>query len=480
MKHWKYLTGSLVALSFTACTDKVLDRINTNLNDPKDVAVVNEISTVTTETAFGTTGTDMAWYASVFVEHNAGTYGQMLAADNRTAVNASSLMNNSWNAVYDNMMILNDIINKCSPGGKEQENKASLGIAQTLMAYNLAVTSDMWGQVPFKEALKGMGNFKPKYDKQQELYEKTIQPLLDSAIKNFARPTPDGVITALGNTDLIYHGDVEMWTMAAWSLKARYYLHMSTVQPAAVDKALEAVANGFADAGSEMLFNVYQATATGENPWFQFNSDRQYLSIGKTLYDIMTQRNDPRIAKYFVPKASGYVPAPNGTADETYSKYSVSRLSYPGSSEARIAATPLMTYHELKFIEAELKARKNEDFKPALQAAVEASFAYHKATGGAAYYTAQVVPLLGTTQAANLKEILTQKYIALYEAESLESYNDYRRTRIPALNNPNNNVASYGFVERFPYPTSETSANGANVPKVNIFRDKIWWAGGTE
>ncbi|QJB34731.1 SusD/RagB family nutrient-binding outer membrane lipoprotein [Chitinophaga oryzae] len=477
MKHWRYIMVPLVALSFTACTDKIMDDINKNRNDAEDVLAANELPTVTTETSFGTTGTDMAWYASVFVELNTGTHGQMRDADMRVGVTASSLMNNSWNAVYDNMMILQDIIKKCSPGGSEPENTATLGIGQVLMAYNLAIVTDMWGQAPFNEALKGLDNRHPKYDKQQDIYTKVIIPYLDAAIANFAKPVDQGIINKIEQNDLIHEGKMDRWVKAAWSLKMRYYLHLTGVMPDAADKALACLPKGIDKAENAFVFNKYQPTATGENPWFQHLRDRNGLSTSKTLYDLMNLRNDPRMKTYFDTLKGGViVPAPNGTALESQgTRYSTSKLSLN-----RVAPTPLMTYHEVKFIEAELLAKKGQDFRPALQEAVEASFAYHGVAGGTDYYTNKVVPLLGTTQAANLKEILTQKYIAFYEAEAIEAYNDYRRTRIPTLNNPNNTNAAYGFVERFPYPTSETSNNGANVPTVNIFKNKIWWAGGTE
>jgi len=48
------------------------------------------------------------------------------------------------------------------------------------------------------------------------------------------------------------------------------------------------------------------------------------------------------------------------------------------------------------------------------------------------------------------------------------------------MNNPANSNASYGFVQRLPYPTIEVTSNSAHLPSVNIFKDKVWWAGGTE
>ena len=61
---------------------------------------------------------------------------------------------------------------------------------------------------------------------------------------------------------------------------------------------------------------------------------------------------------------------------------------------------------------------------------------------GTTYFTDQVVPLL--TAGNELKEILTQKWIAFYEYEAIEAYNDYRR--VPAfltLNNPNDYTAQW-------------------------------------
>jgi hypothetical protein len=139
-----------------------------------------------------------------------------------------------------------------------------------------------------------------------------------------------------------------------------------------------------------------------------------------------------------------------------------------------------MTYHELKFIEAEAKFRTSDaTWQTSLQQAIEANFLFHglTAAAGTAYFTGQVVPML--TAGNEIKEILTQKYIALYEFEAIEAYNDYRR--VPSfltLNNPFN--ASVGFVWRFPYPTSEEASNSANIPDINIFSAKVWWAGGSE
>lgn len=479
IRYSKYFAVLLLIFSTAACTKEKLDEINKNLNSPTDVAAANELPSVIVESAVGTTGTDLAWYASVFTEQNAGSYGQLRDADTRAAATASSIFNNNWNAIYDNLMILKDIMAKTSPGGSEPNNKAVLGIAQVLTAYNLAVATDLWGQVPWTEALMGTENMQPHFDKQEDIYKNVLFTYLNNAIANLSQPVPTDIKTVLEKQDLMYGGNTDAWMEAAWSLKARYFMHMQKVVPTAVDSALACVPQGFSAPENALVFDKYEETAIGENPWYQFLYDRSYLVVGKTLYDLMAERKDPRIKAYFVAmNANGtIIAAPNGQAEQSFSGdvYSYSKLSNQPT-----APTPLMTYHELKFIEAEALARKGQNFTAVLQEAIAANFAYHNVTGAGAYYTAMVAPRLGATMESQLKEILTQKYIAMYEAEAIEVYNDYRRTRIPELHNPFNTSANYGFVERYPYPTSEVTANAANIPNVNIFKDKVWWAGGTE
>jgi hypothetical protein len=136
----------------------------------------------------------------------------------------------------------------------------------------------------------------------------------------------------------------------------------------------------------------------------------------------------------------------------------------------------LFTFQELKFIEAEAAYRTGAaDWQQVLGEAVEASFAFHGVDPGD-YFATGVVPRL--TAGNELEEIMTQKYIALYDREAIEVYNDVRRTGYPQMQNPHNQLV--GFVHRFPYAVSEVQSNPANVPAINVHQDRVWWAGGTE
>ncbi len=478
MKTFKILFITLAIVMLSACSEDVMDSINRDRNNALVMGAQSELPDVILKSSFETTGTDIAWYATVYIEHSAGTWAQSADADKRVGQTAPSLFNNSWNNLYDVLMILNDIIQKTDPTKGTDANPYVRGIAQILTAYNLAVLTDMWGQVPWSKALQGASNLQPTYDKQSSIYPVIIQYLNDGIA------TMNSVTTFSTSGDYIYGGTAATakakWIKAAYSLIARYSMRLTNVDNTSSAKALAAIPNGFASAADNFLFAKYEATATGENPWYQFLADRTHLSVSKTLYDLMVARQDTlRMAAYFNKVGGVYKPAPNGTATQSQGGvYSQSAITSTG----RLAATPLMTYHELKFIEAEAKFRtSNATWQAALQAAVEANFVFHGLTvaQGTAYFNTQVVPRL--TPGNELKEILMQKYIGFYEHEAIEAYNDYRR--VPSfltLNNPNNSTSSGGFVWRFPYAQSEVQSNSVNIPSINVFTSKTWWAGGTE
>src|SRR5690606_4179436 len=103
----------------------------------------------------------------VFVEHTTGVHGQLEGADKRTEIN-STMVNNSWNTIYaDFLSDLEAIIERGSAGGAEEGAFTSVGIAKVLKAFGFSVATDLWGEVPFSEALKGSENRTPAFDSQE-------------------------------------------------------------------------------------------------------------------------------------------------------------------------------------------------------------------------------------------------------------------------------------------------------------------------
>lgn len=466
-----------------SCSEDTMDDINKNVNDPTDVASNLIITDVMTSTAFSVTSSDLAFYASAYVEHNVGIYGQIYNAEIRTSEPTSSTTyNNSWNSTYQNLLNLKTIIAKCSEGGPEEGNYKTLGIAQILTAYNLAILTDVMGDIPWSEALQPGVIFTPKLDKQEDIYT-TIFALLEDATANLAKPS---TFPLLGKQDFIYGGNgnsIDKWTKFANGLKARYTMRLSHRTPD-YDKVIALADASFANASEQAQFN-YNGTTT-KSPFMVFLDDRDYFGASTSLHNKLVERADPRDSIFFKPhdSADELVFAPNGTPTQVQGRYGVSAIS------SLTAPTYLMSYHELEFLKAEAYARKNDldNAKIALEKAIIAALG--KVNIGVseedaqAYFSDIVLPKL-TDQEAALKEIMVQKYISFFEEEAVEAYNDIRRLKAMGnnyiqLENPLNNTK---FPLRFTYGSEDVTTNEnvrtAYGDGTYVYTENVWWAGGS-
>ncbi len=467
----------LIALLFSmaSCSEDIMDSINENPNNAKKIASRFILTDVMTSTSFTITGADYAFYSSVYMELNVGIYGQMFNAETRVSEPISSTTyNNIWNAQYRNLYELKIVREKCSEGGDEAGNFVNLGIAQVLTAYNLALLTDMMGDIPYTEALQPGIIYQPKIDKQETIYAEVFK-MLDDAILNFGKTS---TFTSIGTQDLIYKGDKVKWTKAAQGLKARYTMRLSFKTPQ-YSKVIEAANAAFAGQADEFKY-IYTGT-TSVNPFSRFFQDRNYFGVSKSLNDKLVARNDPRKAKFFKPYTNLTVIniATNGTPEQRQGFYGISALS------SATAPTYLMSYHELQFLKAEAYARmtpaQTANSEASLILGIQAAFIKSGLTvaDANAYYTASVKALF---DANPLKEIMVQKYLSSYEDEGIEAYNDFRRTK--AMGSTFVDLAStLQFPQRFTYGSSDVTTN-PNVKSAYgdgsyVYTEKVWWAGGT-
>jgi len=473
MKSIKIYSLILFLFSFSACSEDLMDKINENPNNPTDMATRLIITDVMTSSAFNVTGSDYAFYTSVYMELNTGIFGQMYNAEIRLGepTNASTY-NNPWRSQYYNLYHLKIIIDKCMTGGSEAGNYQTLGIAEILKAYNLAILTDLMGDVPYTEALQPGTIYQPKLDKQLAIYTEVVR-LLDDAILNLGKTS---TFASLGTQDLIYGGNSARWIKAAQGLKARYTMRMSLKTPQ-YSKVIEYANASFATAVEEFKF-VYNGSSA-ISPFARFLQDRNYFGVSASLYNRMMTRNDPRVTIFFKPYPGLTVLniAPNGNPQQVQQYYGISAIS------TNTSPTYLMSFHELHFLKAEAYARMNQktEAEAALKTALEAAFVKVGSTVAAAnsYYSTSVKPLF---DADPLKEIMNQKYIASYEQEAVETYNDYRR--LVAMGN---NFIQLGNTRQFPqrltYGDSDVTTN-QNIASAYgdgsyVYTDKVWWAGGT-
>ena len=298
-KYFNKIVLAVFGLTFAvACSEDTMDEINANKNNPTDMSSKFIITDVMTSTAFNIVGSDLAFYASCYIEHNVGIYNQLYSAEIRGAqANMSSTYNNQWSQIYRNLSNLKVCIEKCSEGGEEAENYHGLGVAQVLTAYNLAILTDMFGDVPWSEALQPGVIYTPKLDSQESIYE-AIFEYLDSAIDNFDKDCQ----YELGNQDFYYAGDIEKWTKFAYGLKARYTMRLmgrASDQNASMNKVIEYADKSFESAEEEAKFALYDGVVA-TSPFYQFFKDRDYLGASKSFDELLLSLGDPRELIYYV------------------------------------------------------------------------------------------------------------------------------------------------------------------------------------
>jgi len=197
------------------------------------------------------------------------------------------------------LMDLETVINATDLNAIEGPVVNQIAVAKILKAYFFWFLTDRWGDIPYSEALKGVANFTPKYDKQQDIYN-SLFTLLDEA--NAA------IVTGNIKNDIMYNGDVTKWKKLGNTIHMLMALRLSNVDPA--KGALEfnkAVTNGIMTANTDNFAYPHLADAANENFWYtQMNRmGRLWYAVSKPMVDTLLSVNDPRLPVFANKATSG-------------------------------------------------------------------------------------------------------------------------------------------------------------------------------
>jgi hypothetical protein len=373
---------------------------------------------------------------------------------------------NEWAVIYTNGLVnLKQLYNQAG-----SKNPYYQGLSRVLTAMFLGTASDLWGDVPNKEAVNGFdGIVNPAYDKQEDVM-KDIQLYLSEAITLFEKAEAENSLIP-GDDDLIFAGDIAAWKATASVLKARYYNRLSKRDAASsADDALTALTAAYAAGFSSNAANCNANFGTNSNEynqWFAYTQvDRRgYIRMGSMVTDTLNVMNDPRLSFYAQPDDSGDY---TGT-DVDEGNTTVSDIGEYLATQN--AAFPLVSYAEAKFIEAEAKLRKSDAagaasaFNDAVKASVE------QVSGAAANATYITAYASETGASISLEKIIWQKYLSLFG--QIEVYNDWRRTGFPKLK-VNSNANDPIVPRRLPTVLDERLYN-TKAPKITDIRTTVWW-----
>jgi len=354
----------------------------------------------------------------------------------------------AWIQAYRVVKLANDIIdNSGSVGFAPEIASTYLGIAKFYKALALAENAALYGSIPI-DVQKTAGDPFPQFVSQQVAYN-TAQSLLTSAIADFTAAN----VTAANTIpqDLNFGGISARWVGAAYSLKARYYLHTSKANAGDLALAITNANSGLTSTVGVAVNSIHTLTAGEYAPWGHWSQTEAGEPLRTTKYfvDLLnSEPGDTRKAAYFAVKGGATAIVGfdvygdlGGTGDELVTTRAAGLVKYRGYN----ASFPLISYQENLLIRAEAEGRVNGITAPAL--------ADLNAIRTAAGLTSRVAGDFANTTAF-LAEVLKQKYLQLHLEG--QAYHDMRRaTEYP--------LPRAGIPIRWIYGQSETLTN-PNVP----------------
>jgi len=394
-------------------------------------------------------------------------------------------------------------------------------------AYFFSKMSLEEGDIPMTEAIKGLDNLTPAYDTQKTVMTQSLA-WLESANADLTQLISDPSIAGSGvgstlSNDIYFNNDLSKWqkTVNAFHIRLLLALSKKTADIDVKSQFAAIVGNPtkypIMENISDNLQYVFVSPSNyyPQNPNnFGQNGSRQNMSA--TYVSLLTQFKDPRVfvtaepSRYLVDTLkqsptdfASFVGADAGLdLGVMYNNATLQRYSflnrkhfystYTGEPSIQIG------YPELMFNIAEginlgwASGDAEAYYKKGIQASFDSysiptgtgaftAYFYHPTTNskgvtdGTSYNTYQVSVNWDTyyaqalvkyaSGATGLKQILQQKYLALFRHSGLESYFTYRRTGVPTFTTGPGTGNGTRIPLRFEYPTSERTVNAVNYNK---------------
>jgi hypothetical protein len=362
-----------------------------------------------------------------------------------------------------------------------QNKPEYLPLVKYYRAWYFLQLTQMFGDIPYTDALKGEENVStPKYDQQQEIYLNILNEL-KSANELITASTP----AVLG--DIVYSGNMQQWKKAINSLSLRVLMSLSK---RANEPALE-VPKRFADiVNNPAQYPIYASNADNAQlrfydlqdnryPYFNNNDIQTAEYMEETFIDLLKTLKDVRLFS-FAAKAPKFSALPA----TDFAAYGGVRGSAPvNENNARTVAgeaskinprfysnptnepSIALGYAELQFILAEAVVRgwiggtADDYYRKGIQGSM---LFYNIDQPSITAYLQQSSIALSPANA--LQNIITQKYIASFMNSGWQPFYEQRRTGFPVFDVSGAGVLNNKIIpKRWMYPETELRLNQQNV-----------------
>lgn len=493
MKNLNKIFIVLLLGIFVSCDEK-LD-INTDSNYPGEINAGLALTSAEA-TLVSVTGGELTNYGGFITQYHtqapSASQYENIDSYNLNTVYANAL----WSQLYAGTLTdLQFVTTESEAAG----DTGTLLIAEALRAYTFQLLVDLFGDVPYTEALQGIsGNITPVADPGAEIYADLITKL-DAAVAAYeANPTEPEV----GQQEIIYNADVASWIKFINTLKLKMYIRMAytpQANPAAVNALL--AENNFIT--EDAKFDNFAESTNKTNPFYGSYLSNAGEGLGdvnhvasNTLHDFYVDNGDPRLEAVFRPNTDGAYPSiPQGTGN-TFNNLA---QNYARPNIGMLTPVFLISVAESNFLQAEALIRYagGTGAKEKYDAGVAASFATYKSyfgldpaasaadftgTGGAYEY----VPSSNVETA--VRQVIIQKWAALPYINTIEAYIESARTKFPEV--VTEGTQDYSIGNRIPsaisvltgtnipsilyYPADEVNRN-PNITQHTSLTQNVWW-----
>lgn len=459
MNHKNIIFRSVLTLALAgflgACQDD-LEEVNNNPNEAVIAQPEYLLANAIKSNADIILGSDASMETTtLYVQHWAKI--QYTDPDKYTA--SVTNIQNVWTNFYS--LGLTDF-DKVIKLGEESGNVNYQAVGLILKSWSFQLLTDLYGDIPYSQAVKIDQYLTPKYDAQKDVYLGLLNDLKKAGelINTSGSPI---------SGDLVYNGNLTKWKKFANSLRLRIALRIADKEPTAAKAVVaELAANpALLIASNDEIAQLIYLSSPNQNPVSRDRETRDDYRVSKSVVDKLLELKDPRLAifanKTVDATPNNYVGVTNGLPADSAAKLGFTKTSKLGDYfTAPTSPAVFLSYSEVLFNLAEAAQRGfiTDDAATLYKNAITASLQQFKVSSGdISTYLAQ--PAVAYNAANYKKSIGEQKWIALF-SQGLEAYTEWRRLDYPQLKPAYAGVLNGKFPLRLTYPTGEQALNNTN------------------
>jgi hypothetical protein len=381
--------------------------------------------------------------------------------------------------------------------GTNKDNPSYQAIALILQSWMFQVLTDMYGDIPYSEAVSAMEEepiLTPKYDAQEDVYAGIISALeeANSLLASASLPSVKG--------DIYNNGDLGKWRKFANSLRLRAYMRLSEVAPNIASAGIKSIYDDLAnnpvlDGNDDNITLTYLGTNPNVFPQsevsgYRVGSFNEYR-MSETIETALKSFDDPRMMRWFEPSAKSeeegspeWAGMLNGVVDGTAYSYKggdayLSKFGDIFYFEPNTVEAMLFMYSEVEFVFAEAAQRGwiSGSAQAHYEAGIAANFSYWKVEMPDDYLSRS-----GVAYDGELETIITQKWLGLLYND-YQGFLEFKRTGFPSLIKPGPDAFYDQYPSRYLYPNNEQQSNNENrlaaIQNMGGSNDDIrlpvWW-----